>query len=359
MQQLIYYDYVLELSMSRVLESKDAIALYGSHEEHYAAKSHPPPPWIAWSIVTFAVSLLYVVPIVFFTILGYWLNFAFFRLYRDDHEIVTMDIIFLGLTLLQLYLFSTRNLPIFNKVAAFAHAVFDIFNTRVIVDQSKFANVPRPYLVAMAPHGIAPIGAFMFDAYLKEYLPGLHGTMCVASIAFYLPVLRQIPISIRAVAATASNMLKRLSRGSNIYLVPGGIAEIFLSSREEERICASHKGFVKIALKAGVPIVPVYIFGHTRLYDQPKLDGGPMMAISRILKTSITIFWGQYYTFKPYPTSMTFAIGAPIGGGAKVEHPTQEQVDQLHGLYLQEIERLYHAHKLEAGYANTPFRFIH
>jgi hypothetical protein len=56
------------------------------------------------------------------------------------------------------YLFSTRNLPIFNKVAEFAHAVFDIFNTRVIVDQSKFANVPGPYLVAMAPHGIAPIG---------------------------------------------------------------------------------------------------------------------------------------------------------------------------------------------------------
>jgi hypothetical protein len=45
------------------------------------------------------------------------------------------------------------------------------------------------------------------------------GTMCVASIAFYLPVLRQIPISIRAVAATASNMVCGWLFSSCMHLV--------------------------------------------------------------------------------------------------------------------------------------------
>ena len=51
------------------------------------------------------------------------------------------------------------------------------------------------------------------------------------------------------------------------------------------------------------------------------------------------------------------AVGSPVGGGEKVEHPTQDQINSLHAQYLQQIEQLYHKYKKEAGYGQTPFRF--
>ena len=47
----------------------------------------------------------------------------------------------------------------------------------------------------------------MMDAYLKAYLPGLAGTVCAASIAFYLVVLRNTLTSIRAIPASAGKMV--------------------------------------------------------------------------------------------------------------------------------------------------------
>ena len=63
-------------------------------------------------------------------------------------------------------------------------------------------------------------------------------------MAFYLPLLRHIPISAHAIMATAHNMLRKLDSGRSLILCPGGIAELMLSNSQEERICASHKGLV-------------------------------------------------------------------------------------------------------------------
>jgi hypothetical protein len=58
-----------------------------------------------------------------------------------------------------------------------------------------------------------------------------------------------------------------------------------------------------------------------------------------------------------FAAKLMIAVGSPIGGGEKFEHPTQDQINQLHTQYLQQIEQLYHKHKKEAGYGQTPFRF--
>lgn len=50
-------------------------------------------------------------------------------------------------------------------------------------------------------------------------------------------------------------------------LVPGGIAEMFLWEEHREVIkIRDRKGFVRIAVEQGVPLVPVYHFGNSRLF---------------------------------------------------------------------------------------------
>ena len=49
---------------------------------------------------------------------------------------------------------------------------FDIFDFRLIVDQSQFANLPGPYVFALAPHGVVPLAGLMSAAYYNKYERG-------------------------------------------------------------------------------------------------------------------------------------------------------------------------------------------
>ena len=84
-----------------------------------------------------------------------------------------------------------------------------------------------------------------------------------------------------------------LAHGASLYLIPGGIAELFFSDPKVEKICTFHKGFVRLAIKAGVPIVPIYLFGHTRLFHQTATDSGFAIVLSRLIKSVFTLYYGQ------------------------------------------------------------------
>jgi 2-acylglycerol O-acyltransferase 2 len=52
-----------------------------------------------------------------------------------------------------------------------------------------------------------------------------------------------------------------------VSLVPGGIAEMFLWEEHREVIkVRDRKGFVRLAVEQGVPLVPVYHFGNSKLF---------------------------------------------------------------------------------------------
>lgn len=59
--------------------------------------------------------------------------------------------------------------------------------------------------------------------------------------------------------------------------VPGGIAEMYLGypragclPSEEYALLSSRKGFIRMAMKHGMPIVPVYCFGNTHAMHKAK-----------------------------------------------------------------------------------------
>jgi hypothetical protein len=70
----------------------------------------------------------------------------------------------------------------------------------------------------------------------------------------------------------------RGSDGSVCRLLwPGGIAEMFwgfprpgCKPNEEYAFLSSRKGFVRMAMKHGVPVVPVYCFGNTHVMHKAK-----------------------------------------------------------------------------------------
>ena len=81
-----------------------------------------------------------------------------------------------------------------------------------------------------------------------------------------MPVLRSLFGSFGAIPNDKKSMVKAL-KTKHVSVFPGGIAEIFLSSRTEEKIyLQKRKGFVKMALATGTHIIPIYVFGHSQMF---------------------------------------------------------------------------------------------
>jgi len=180
-----------------------------------------------------------------------------------------------------------------------------------------------------------------------------------ASVLFRLPLLRQWLSMAGLEPATARNLLRRLrTPGCSTFLVPGGIAEMFLNDPDYEVVqLANRKGFCKHALRAGSPIVPVYIFGQTQLfYTFSGRLQQLMRRLSRALRVSLIPFVGRSWLspFVPLQNPLTVVVGRPINlDVAPVEAPTAEQIDALHAEFTAELQRIFDTYKgRHPGYSN-------
>lgn len=189
----------------------------------------------------------------------------------------------------------------------------------------------------------------------------------------------------------------------NLFILPGGVAEIFLSHRRThggpnvQTIKARRYGLMKLALQTGAVIYPSFVFGASDMLDQltPAVDDSPggsseggeeapslqsrigraMEKLSRRIKGGLTLYYGQFGLPIPHNPRLTMVMGDPIypieddegskrnvGGNRvtcrRVEDPTNEQIEDLMGRYLDAMEGLFEQYKVQAGYEQEELRII-
>eukprot|EP00048_Salpingoeca_helianthica_P017417 m.237122 g.237122 ORF g.237122 m.237122 type:complete len:400 (+) comp20944_c0_seq1:53-1252(+) len=259
-----------------------------------------------------------------------------------------------GLAIAVFVLLMVLPVPEWHGFARVFQLPYNIFNYRFLVDQNKFVGPlksKRPMLFVVIPHGVVPIGCFMGLSYIWSYLPALKGITYVASVTLRLPIIRQIILFLGGRAADRESMHEGLSSGRHGYIMPGGIAELMMSNRHREQVyLKKRKGFVKIAQENNAILVPVYIFGHTRLFDQLANGDGIAMWFSRLIRGSVTFYWGPFFLPIPYVTKLTCMCGDPL----ELDWSDPEMtVDKGHAIFSQAVQTLFEAHKHEAGYGDV------
>jgi Diacylglycerol acyltransferase len=181
-----------------------------------------------------------------------------------------------------------------------------------------------------------------------------------------------------------------LREGSRLGLLPGGIPEIFEGypnkplSHPEDEFAIVPRGFVKMAFQHNLPIVPVYCFGATKMFQRLSLPN-ILEKWSLMLRISLCYFFGRAGLPIPFRQKIFYVMGDAIqpqspnnnillssrsglsGDDAAPtfnnnNNNTQEEEDamvlDLHQRFCEELMRLFENHKELYGWGHKTLHLV-
>ncbi len=193
------------------------------------------------------------------------------------------------------------------------------------------------------PHGIFPMGQFLSASLIREITPGKMVCGTGADVIFSFPIMRHVMAWVGTRRANRKSMGGIFKDGHHCAVIPGGIAEMYVTNTYEETIYLKKRfGTVKLAIQQGANIVPVFFFGNTRLFDVPGGSGTESLfsKLSRKIRASIIFFYGRQFLTVPYRHPLRMVFGEIVEVTQKDE-PTQEEIQETLNKVVASVEKLY------------------
>lgn len=219
-------------------------------------------------------------------------------------------------------------------------------------------------IFAVHPHGVLSLDHLLtvagFDAEFEKAAPQSRRSALSAGVLFKLPVVREILLWTGCVDAGGKTLDACLRAGLSLSVVPGGEREQLLAQRGpvECLVLKRRRGFVRYALKHGVPIVPVYCFGEAQLYHQSQFLMSFRSWVQRTLGVALVLPLGPFgLPGVPFAAPLQLVVGAPMAV-PRIESPTEAQVSEHHERYTTEVEKMFARHNEAAGYGHVKLNLV-
>jgi hypothetical protein len=198
---------------------------------------------------------------------------------------------------------------------------------------------------AVHPHGAFCIGwAQLFTS------PQMHRVrFCFAPALYASPFFRLFSrCTGKPGSAARSAMDSYLMAGEDVALPPGGFEEATLTDTARDRVFIKKRyGFVRLCLKHGVAIRPVYVFGEGKLFSNIQGMWSARLALNRFGLPTILVWGRWFFPLLPRKENIHIVVGKTIAL-PKIDNPTKEDVNIWHKKYISELQRIYEEHKEEA-----------
>lgn len=151
--------------------------------------------------------------------------------------------------------------------------------------------------------------------------------------------------------------------GRAITIVVGGARESLDAQPGSLRLVLKRrKGFVKLAIRTGADLVPVLAFGENELYDQVQPEQHPLihkmqLIVKKILGFTIPLFhargvFNYDVGMMPYRRPLNVVVGRPIKV-LQASKPDEAYIEEIHGMYVGELERIWEEWKEEFAMERT------
>ncbi|RVE50481.1 hypothetical protein evm_004906 [Chilo suppressalis] len=221
----------------------------------------------------------------------------------------------------------------------------------------------RNYLFACFPHGVVSSGAFgafaTNAANFYQLFPGMTCNMITLGGHFLVPFFRDLVLALGACASSQESLLHLLNlkkyKGKCVALIVGGAAEALDSHPGKYKLTLSRrKGFIRVAMMAGSPLVPVFSFGEPDVF---RPMSNPQDSLMRRFQEWVKRYTGIsplfpigrgmfQYTFGVLPLRcpITTVVGAPMEVAKNLE-PTPEEVDKVHEEFTRRLVTLFESEK--------------
>lgn len=142
-----------------------------------------------------------------------------------------------------------------------------------------------------------------------------------------------------------------------VVIVVGGAQEaLYMRPGVYKIVLKKRKGFVKLALRNGASLVPMFSFGELDLFDQPDNEPGTKLRrwqdfVKAVTGIAPTKFIGrgffQYsYGMIPRRKPLNLVIGRPIDV-PKTAEPSDEMVDEYHQKFMDGLIELFETNKVK------------
>ena len=186
--------------------------------------------------------------------------------------------------------------------------------------------------------------------------------MIGANALFWIPIVREFTLLFGAVGADKRTFECVLDHGDNVVVYPGGLDEANEDTHIPEVKLRTRKGFVRLAVKKGVDVLPMFCFGELEAVQAWRpLPKAVSAVLRRTLRISTTLFVGRWNLFVPRRHPFDLCVGAPIPVAKHPDDTTQEhqdEVQRVYRAYVAEITTLYETNKRRFGYDDRTLKLV-
>lgn len=255
------------------------------------------------------------------------------------------------------------------KLAPFLAGLYDAYFR---VDIAGWENVPPRNALFVGNHnGLLTFEVLMvFYGWFKQFGTSRRAVGLAHAVALKNPFFRWLVLRLGAIPADPEIALEALRRDYSLLVYPGGEKEAFRKYSERKMIdFYQRKGFIRLALRANVPIVPVVSIGAHEtyvildrgealarklgLYDRMRLHGIPLtfrsIFFTWCVVTGVFTFFPLLLApaaflaiFIPLPAKMSFRILPPIDVAGMVDpgRTEEENLQRIYDHILGEMRRV-------------------
>jgi 1-acyl-sn-glycerol-3-phosphate acyltransferase len=185
------------------------------------------------------------------------------------------------------------------------------------VDWQGLENVPAegPALLVSNHAGTIPMDAVIMKfGVLDEHPAHRHVRLLAADLAFRMPFIGELARKSGNTLACDEDALRLLEKGELLGVFPEGYKGVGKHFRDRYKLQRFGRGgFIEIALRAQVPIIPVSIIGSEEIYPLIS-QAKPVARIFNLPYFPITPFfpWLGPLGMLPLPTKWRVEFGEPI-----------------------------------------------